>query len=188
MTVGGAPIDLGWSSAAIARALGDVHIDYCWRLDPEETKHVITMPDPRHPIDHSPGAFAQVRGRGKGSSALDASPIVVEGVRWWFNNLRWSAHWSCRPPHRRSHEYTSSFLELLIDVELAIGLELPGSDWLDKSKRLASLLRNMARIYTVQVDGATVSWKEALDPHSSLPPSPPWMPLAFPESRGGPGG
>ncbi len=97
------------------------------------------------------------------------SPIVIEGVKWWFNNLRWTVHWASRPEHSKPHENTVTFLELVIDMEAATGMEFPGSCLSEKASRLAALLRTLARIYTLEVEGEKASWKTAFDPQVLQP-------------------
>ncbi len=68
-----------------------------------------------------------------------------------------------------------------MDVEAAIGIDIPATTWHDKAIKLAALLRAMARIYTVQVDGVAGNWKCAADPRADYPSL---TPLGAPRTSG----
>ncbi len=157
------------STKAIADLLRLDSPEYPWELDPGEHCTRIILPELPCKVSHAPGSHANIPGRGRMSTAIDMSPIWIEGVKWWFNNLRWTVHWASRPEHRKQHEYTVAFLELVIDAEAATGMDFPGNCWAEKASRFAALLRSLARVYTLEVDGERASWKTAFDPQATQP-------------------
>ncbi len=116
-----------WTTAQIARCLKARPGEYCWELLDEEcdTKIVLAQLGRGDIIDHTPGASVHIKGRGKVDCGIDASPIVIEAVKWWMNQLRWTPHWASRPQERPSHAYTATFAEMVVDCEAATGIELP---------------------------------------------------------------
>ncbi len=48
-------------------------------------------------------------------------------------------------------------------------MEFPGRGWSEKASRFAALLRALARVYTLEVDGRASSWRAALDPQVTQP-------------------
>ncbi len=174
-------IQSGWTTPQIAQGLKRARYDYCWQLDSSDYTTKIIMPEPDRPFDHSKGAMAHIRGRGRFSTTIEASPITIEGIRWWFNHLRWTPHWAERPDGRKPHHYTVTYSELVVDAEAATGLTLPGRDWHQKTVAFAALLRSMARVYGLEMNGNSVSWKNALDPRTD---SPTLVPLGAPRVSG----
>ncbi len=157
------------TTKAIADVLKVNSPEYSWDLDAEEYLTKIVMPDLPSKVSYSPGSHAQIPGRGRVSTAVDMTPIWIEGARWWFNGLRWTAHWASRPERRKPHAYTATFLELVVDAEAATGMEFPGRCWSDKATRFAALLRTLARVHTLEVDGVKATWKAAFDPQVTQP-------------------
>ncbi len=174
-------VQMDWTTPQIAQGLKKARYDYCWQLDPSDYTTKIIMPDPDRPFDHSKGAMTHIRGRGRISTTIEASPITIEGIRWWFNHLRWTPHWAERPEGRKPHHYTVAYAELVIDAEAATGLTLPGKDWHQKTVLFAALLRSMARVYGLQLDGDESSWKNAFEPRTDVPTL---VPLGAPRISG----
>ncbi len=122
-----------------------------------------------------------IKGRGRVATGIEASPIVLEALVWWFNSLKWTPHWTSRPQARPTHQYTSSFAELVVDFEATTGIQVPAQCWHDKATNIASLLRALAKVHTVEVDGHTTCWKRALGPQVNYPPL---TPLGGPRGSG----
>ncbi len=162
--------DPSWSIARIGKALRQGPSGYTWSLEADETRYTIKFPEPVHPYNHTLGAHTRVSGRGKIATGIDCSPILVEAIKWWMVGVRWSEHWTNRPETRRSHEYTVSYLEMVVDIEASIGINIPGKGWHQKALKLAAIMRNIARIYTVQIGDITSNWKNVMDPKPDLPP------------------
>ncbi len=174
-------IDADWTIERIATALKAKVPNFGWEVNPEELCCTIKFPEPASPFDHTPGTYTVVRGRGKIATGIDCSPILIEALKWWVRGVKWTVHWSEKPEHRQTHEYTTSFLEMVVDVEAATGIDVPAKTWHDKAIKLAALLRNIARVYTVQIDGVAGSWKKAADPRADYPSL---TPLGAPRTSG----
>ncbi len=159
-----------WTIARIGKALRQGPSGYTWSLEADETRYTIKFPEPARPYDHTPGSHTRVNGRGKVATGIDCSPILVEAIKWWMAGVRWSDHWANRPDNRRSHEYTVSYLEMVVDIEASTGINIPEKGWHQKALKLASIMRNIARIYTVQIGDVTSTWKDVMDPKPDLPP------------------
>ncbi len=174
-------IDPCWSIAKIGKTLRQRPFGYTWRLEADETYYTIKFPEPSHPFDHTPGSHARVTGRGKIATGVDCSPILIEAIKWWMAGVRWSEHWASRPDNRRSHEYTVSYLEMVVDIEASTGISIPEKGWHQKALKLAAIMRNIARIYAVQIGSDITTWKKAMDPKPDLPPL---TPLGAPRISG----
>ncbi len=152
-------ISVDWTSEKIAQALRERPTGYCWELQREECGDRISFVVPRTAYDHTPGASAQIPGRGKVNTGIDASPILIEAIRWWIASLRWTPHWRQCPQEKASHCYTVTYCELVVDLEASTGIQVPGADWAEKSNRLAAVLRAIARVYGLESNGRAVTWK-----------------------------
>ncbi len=175
--------DIGtdWTTSQIATALRARPTDYCWALEDAEYTRTVKFVLPSVPFDYSKGAYSMIKGRGRVSTGIDESPIVLEALVWWFNSLRWTPHWTSRPHTRLTHQYTSSFAELVVDFEATTGIQIPAQCWHEKATKIASLLRALAKVHTVEVDGNITCWKQALDPQVNYPPL---TPLGGPRGSG----
>ena len=175
------PIDATWTAKQIGEKLKSR--DYAWSLEDAEFADAYRMPTPERPFDHTPGAKAKIRGRGTVTTGIDASPTLLEALRWWFNKLRWTPHWRLRPVERPSHAYTVTYAELVIDFEAATAMTIPAEGWGAKAVKLASLLRSLARIYTIVEEGTlnATTWKQAFDPKPGYPSL---TPLGAPRETG----
>ncbi len=85
---------------------------------------------------------------------------------WWLNQLRWTPRWTERPSERHPRDYQSAFLELAVDFEAATGITLKDSGgqaltWNQKGLRVAAMMRTIARLHTIELDGARQSFAQA---------------------------
>ncbi len=112
-----------------------------------------------------------IQGKGMVSTAFAYPPHYLEPVLWWWNRLKWRK----RPGDAVLNEPTNSatYLEAVIDMEQATGFYI-GSDgackttWSEKARVLAYIVRTLARIGTVTVNGAESNLKRAVGPRTDV--------------------
>ncbi len=158
-----------WPTSRMATYLKRLYKEYPWDLSDEEydTRIVLGQIQTDGLVDYSPGSTITIRGKGKINCGIDVSPIILEGVKWWMGQLRWTPQWADCPPERPAHNYTSVFLEFVVDCEAATGLEIPATCWHTKAIKLATIMRTLARIHTLEMNGRTTTWKDAFDPRTA---------------------
>ena len=158
-----------WTSKAIAQRRRAECQDYAWALEEPEFTSSITFKEPKYPFDHTEKAHTRIPGRGKIQTGLPYAAHFIEAIKWWFSLLKWTPLWQDRPKSRRPHEYTCTYLEMVVDFETASGIDIPISGWAQKANILSVALRSLSRIYTLLIDGHPTTWTTALEPKNARP-------------------
>ena len=153
----------------IARALATQVPQFPWQLEDEEYAHRIVLnPVPVH-VHVGTRTQTVIPGRGTVNTSISFPIRYVEPAAWWFNQLRWTPFWTERPQERPPLQYQTTYLELAVDFEIAIGLNLRrdghgANDWASKAELIAIIIKALVRIHHIKLDGIPANLKNALDP------------------------
>ncbi len=113
-----------------------------------------------------------VPGRGMVNISFNYPGYYAEAVRWWWNRLRWPVE--AVRGEANGAATTVSYLEGVIDFELSTGFRLGldgacGSTWAEKARVLAYIVKALARIHTITINGARTTLQKALRPRGDVP-------------------